>query len=537
MASARLYAASAPGRGTWEATITRALRRVPGVPDCPVPVRPRVLFSSTLFLFGFLPVVLLGHTLLHPRYRNAWVCLASLAFYGWGEPFVLVVMLASSAATWPLGLWFQRKPNAVLPLVACLCFNLGILVGFKYADWLVDAASSVLFGLGLIGGPLPRIATLVPADWVLHDVLFTPQGNVRLPIGVSFFTFQAMSYVIDVRRGEVRALRNPLDLALYKSLFPQLIAGPIVRYRNIADQIHDRPVHVAGFAYGVRRFVLGLGKKMLIANTVAEIADAIFAIPVDALPASVAWLGIVCYTAQIYFDFSGYSDMAIGLGHMLGFRFLENFNYPYISRSITEFWRRWHISLSTWFRDYLYIPLGGNRAGPVRTMFNLLLVFVLCGLWHGASFSFLVWGLFHGAFLVIERIGLRAWLERRHAAVRHVYVMLAVMVGWVFFRADTLPHALSYLAAMVGLSGADAQLYHVSLYLNPMVVAALAAAVVGSTPIVPRATEWVLAQTSGRSGLELCSRSLGLIVVGAIMLASCLLMAAGTYNPFIYFRF
>jgi alginate O-acetyltransferase complex protein AlgI len=229
--------------------------------------------------------------------------------------------------------------------------------------------------------------------------------------------------------------------------------------------------------------------------------------------------------------------MAIGLGHMLGFRFLENFDYPYVSRSITEFWRRWHISLSTWFRDYLYIPLGGNRAGPVRTMFNLLLVFVLCGLWHGASFSFLVWGLFHGAFLVIERIGLRAWLERRNAAVRHVYVMLAVMVGWVFFRANTLPHALSYLAAMAGLSGADTQLYHLSLYLNPMVVAALAVAVAGSTPIVPRATEWVLAQTSGRSALEICSRSLGLVALGAIMLASCLLMAAGTYNPFIYFRF
>src|SRR5262245_218257 len=322
-----------------------------------------MLFSSTLFLFCFLPIVLLGHTVLHARYRNAWVFLASFVFYGWGEPFVLGVMLASIAANWVLGLWMQREPKAVLPLVACLAFNLGILIGFKYADWLVDATSTALVGLGILDGPLPRIAELVPADWALHSVLFTPAGNVRLPIGVSFFTFQAMSYVIDIRRGEVAALRNPIDLALYKSLFPQLIAGPIVRYRDIQDQITNRQVHVADFAYGVRRFAIGLGKKMMIANAVAEVADAVFAIPGDALAPSVAWLGIVCYTAQIYFDFSGYSDMAIGLGNMLGFRFLENFDYPYIARSITEFWRRWHISLSTWFRDYLYIPLGGNRGG------------------------------------------------------------------------------------------------------------------------------------------------------------------------------
>jgi len=497
-----------------------------------------MLFSSTLFLFLFLPVVLIGQGLLMRRLRNAWLLLVSLVFYAWGEPFVVAVMLVSVAANWLFGLWIAAAPKARLPLVVTMVFNLGMLVVFKYADWLVSAASSALSGLGILATPLPPPAALFPTDWTLYGLLFTPQETVRLPIGISFFTFQAMSYVIDVRRGEVKAQKNPIDLALYISLFPQLIAGPIVRYSDVQAQIENRTITVAGFAYGVRRFVLGLGKKMMIANPLAAIADAAFAIPSDQLPMSVAWLGIACYTAQIYFDFSGYSDMAIGLGHMLGFRFLENFQWPYIARSITEFWRRWHISLSTWFRDYLYIPLGGNRAGRARTMLNLVIVFALCGLWHGASFSFLVWGLFHGAFLVLERLFLGGWLDRSPRALRHVYVVLVVMVGWVFFRAASLEAALQYLAAMFGLAGATTGPYHVALYLDGVAVTALVAAVVGSTPIVPHLVRKVLDRAAhGETALTLGARSFGLAAIAVILLVSCMLMAAGTYNPFIYFRF
>jgi len=497
-----------------------------------------MLFSSTLFLFLFLPCVLLGQGLLHPRLRNIWLLLTSLVFYGWGEPFVVAVMLVSVLANWLLGLWIGRSPRARLPLLACLVFNLGLLVVFKYADWLVGATSDVLVALGALQAGLPRISAVVPSDWTLHGLLFSAQGSVRLPIGISFFTFQAMSYLIDVRRGAVAAQKNPIDLALYISLFPQLIAGPIVRYSDIQEQIGRRTIDVAGIALGIRRFVLGLGKKMLIANPLAEIADAVFAIPGESLPTSVAWLGIACYTAQIYFDFSGYSDMAIGLGRMLGFRFLENFSHPYVARSITEFWRRWHISLSTWFRDYLYIPLGGNRASSGRTLLNLVIVFALCGLWHGASFSFLVWGLYHGLFLVIERVRLRSWLERHNVVLRHAYVLLTVMVGWVFFRAETLSKALAYLATMFGLGGAGSERYHLALYLNPLVVTALCAAVVGSTPLVARTMESISTRANaGETALTIGARTVGLIAIFAILLVSCLMMAAGTYNPFIYFRF
>jgi alginate O-acetyltransferase complex protein AlgI len=361
-------------------------------------------------------------------------------------------------------------------------------------------------------------------------------ATVNLPIGISFFTFQAMSYVIDVYRGEGKPQRNPINFALYIAMFPQLIAGPIVRYRDIAAQLIERRVTLEGFSEGVRRFVLGLGKKMLIANTVAQVSDQIFAVPTDQLTLGMAWLAVVCYTAQIYFDFSGYSDMAIGLGRMFGFRFLENFNYPYIARTITEFWRRWHISLSSWFRDYLYIPLGGGRVSAPKIYRNLVVVFLLCGLWHGASWSFVVWGLFHGAFLVIERIGLRVWLERRGVLLRHVYTLMVVMVGWVFFRAETLGSAVSFLAAMAGLGTGSGLEYHAGLYLDATVVTALAAALVGSMPWMPALSAWFEARTRPawlEAGVALGSYA-GLIVV---LLGCSALMAAGTHNPFIYFRF
>jgi len=316
-----------------------------------------MVFSSPIFLFLFLPIVLAVNFLLPIRLRNLWLLIMSLIFYGWGEPRFVLVMIASIVVNFALGLWVDRvrgRPAARRVMALGIALNIGLLAVYKYANFAVDNLNTVLAALGAAPIPLAPIA---------------------LPIGISFFTFQAFSYVIDVERRDGPVQKNPLDVALFVSLFPQLIAGPIVRYRDVAAQIVERTIAREGFTRGVERFLIGLGKKMLIANTVAVPADAIFAIPADQLTAGVAWLGVVCYALQIYYDFSGYSDMAIGLGLMLGFHFLENFNYPYISRSMTEFWRRWHISLSTWFRDYLYIPLGGNQRAPARTYFNLVVTF------------------------------------------------------------------------------------------------------------------------------------------------------------------
>jgi len=382
---------------------------------------------------------------------------------------------------------------------------------------------------------LPELSTLIPLSEPWRSTFYTADGHIRLPLGISFFSFQALSYVIDVYRRDAPVQKNPLDLALYVALFPQLIAGPIVRYRDVAEQIVQRTISRAGFAYGVRRFVIGLGKKMLIANTVAVPADAIFALPPEQLTLGLAWLGIVCYTLQIYFDFSGYSDMAIGLAQLFGFRFPENFNYPYVARSMTEFWRRWHISLSTWFRDYVYVPLGGNRRGAGRTYLNLWIVFFLCGLWHGAAWTFVAWGLYHGSFLVLERLGAGQWLEGLWAPARHVYTMLAVMGGWVFFRAESLGQAGAYLAAMAGFASGSGLEQHAGLHLNAVVVLALVAGTIGSAPFLPRLGQW--RESIGPVNLRLLVEAGRLAGLVLLLVASAMLMAAGTYNPFIYFRF
>jgi alginate O-acetyltransferase complex protein AlgI len=361
--------------------------------------------------------------------------------------------------------------------------------------------------------------------------------RVLLPIGISFFTFHAISYVIDVSRRDATAQKSPVHAALYLLLFPQLIAGPIIRYRDIADQLARRVVSLDDFAYGIRRFVIGLAKKVLIANVVAGPADKIFGMPSPELSTAHAWLGIVCYTVQIYFDFSGYSDMAIGLGRMFGFRFPENFRWPYVATSVTAFWRRWHISLSTWFRDYLYIPLGGNRVSASRTFLNLVTVFVLCGLWHGASFTFVVWGLYHGAFLVLERTRFGAALEARPPAVRYAYALLVVMLGWVFFRSPTLPGALGYLQAMFCIGGTCTAGVPAEIFVvTPWHALWLAIAAALATPLrrlfggglslgdaaSPAAVEARWTRTAGSMAL------LGL---------SAMALAGGTYNAFLYFRF
>jgi len=477
-----------------------------------------VVFSSPTFLFAFLPAVLACTFAAPKAWRNAVLLAASLVFYAWGEQELVLLMLASIGGNFAFGLGVDKSATRAGKrrwVGVSIAFNLGLLVLFKYAGFVGSNANAALQALGLPGVPVP---------------------DVTLPIGISFFTFQALSYVVDVYRGDAPVQRSPLRFALYIALFPQLIAGPIVRYRDLAQQLSSRVISRAGVAGGVRRFVVGLAKKVLVANTAAVVADAVFAHDAHEITPGLAWLGIVCYAIQIYFDFSGYSDMAIGLGAMFGFRFLENFNYPYVSRSITEFWRRWHISLSTWFRDYLYIPLGGNRGSAARTYRNLLIVFFLCGLWHGASWSFVVWGLFHGGLLVAERVGLRATLERLPSLLRRAYVLVAVLVGWVFFRAETLGGALEYLGAMVGIGNAGA-IHAASHHWNRATMLALAVGLIGSAPLVPWLDARIGAWRGGLAPARVATDVATQLVLGALFVTCAMWLAAGTHNPFIYFRF
>jgi alginate O-acetyltransferase complex protein AlgI len=483
-----------------------------------------MIFSSLLFLFIFLPVVLTLYYLLGQRFRNTLLLLASLLFYAWGEVHYVFVMLLSISINYCFGLMLDggTKPAMRRFVVAgAVVANIAPLFYYKY---------SFFFGGGinqlLVSFHLPAI----------------PVRSPHLPIGISFFTFQALSYVIDVFRRDTSAQKNPFKLGLYISLFPQLIAGPIVRYHDVAEQITRRIHSSAIFASGIERFIMGLAKKVLIANVMADIADSIFASPGNFLTAPHAWLGIVCYTLQIYFDFSGYSDMAIGLGRMFGFHFLENFNYPYISQSLQEFWRRWHISLSTWLRDYLYIPLGGSRYGVGRTYCNLLIVFALCGLWHGAGWTFLAWGCYHGFFLILERLGLNALLAACPRLFRHVYAMLVVVIGWVFFRAETLQAGMQYLGAM--FFGGDAVRIHpwVLAKTDAMTFFFLLVAICCSIPIYPylqqRASRCLEAAPAERSLFMGTFLYGGKVFLLALLLSlSILYLASGTYNPFIYFRF
>jgi alginate O-acetyltransferase complex protein AlgI len=485
-----------------------------------------MVFSSGIFLFLFLPGVLLIHFLLPSRFRNLWLLMASLFFYAWGEVVYSLIMLASIAINYTFGMLISRQlehRNAKTLVRLAVGANLLLLIVFKYANFIAAQLNCLLTWLGL-----GSVELVEP---------------IHLPIGISFYTFQAMSYVIDVYRGEVEVQRNPLKVGLYITLFPQLIAGPIVRYRDVAAQILSRSVRFADFAYGVRRFIIGLGKKVLIANTLAGPADKVFSCAPENMTPAVAWFGVACYAMQIYFDFSGYSDMAIGLGRMLGFRFLENFNYPYIARSMTEFWRRWHISLTTWFRDYLYVPLGGNRSGALRTYMNLLTVFLLCGLWHGASWNFALWGLFHGMFLIIERMK-RDWhIPVLLRPLAHVYVIFICLISWTFFRADTLANAFGLLCVMFGIVHTALPIQTIALVVDHEIAIVFLAGIIISTPVITLAGSFLrdlFADPSSRivAAAQIAISSFApLVTFAGILLLAVLKVAAGTHNPFIYFRF
>jgi len=471
-----------------------------------------LVFSSPVFLFLFLPAILAGYFLLPSlAARNLLLLAGSLFFYAWGEVQYVLILLASIAANTYFGSRIARSAGAARNwnLAAGIAANLALLGYFKYANFVVDNLNALLGAVG--AAPLEH-------------------GVVHLPLGVSFFTFQAISYIVDVYRREAQVQENVLDVALYISLFPQLIAGPIVRYGFIADQLTGRETHLSDVAAGARRFTIGLAKKVLIANTVGEAADEIFAHQPAQLDPVLAWLGVLCYGLQIYFDFSGYSDMAIGLGRMFGFRFPENFRTPYASRSLREFWRRWHISLSTWFRDYVYIPLGGSRVRPLRVRLNLLLVFFLTGLWHGASWNFVIWGFFHGGFLALERTRFGEWLERLPAPLRHVYLLLVVGVAWVFFRSPDLGYSLGYLSAMAGVAGHAQDGYFAAL-LTPKLTAAIAAGIAFSFPWWQRVhLDALPANGSARLAVQQTA--------WLVLFATCLLVVAGqSHDPFIYFRF
>lgn len=498
-----------------------------------------MLFTEPIFLFLFLPILLALYfcTLSreHGSYGNWLLLIASVIFYAKGGGAFTWLMLGSITFNYWMAIAVDRSRSASkLWLAAAITVNLVVLGVFKYANFFADNVNALLGAVGAGRLDVPR---------------------VLLPIGISFYTFHAISYVVDVYRRDATAQKSPVHAALYLLLFPQLIAGPIIRYRDLADQLARRFVSSDRFAYGVRRFVIGLGKKVLIANIVAGPADKIFAMPAEQLSAGHAWLGIACYTVQIYFDFSGYSDMAIGLGRMFGFRFPENFRWPYVAATVQDFWRRWHISLSTWFRDYLYVPLGGNRVSTARMYGNLITVFFLCGLWHGASWNFVIWGLWHGTFLVVERVtGMpqhraRAAPNRElfsvssasSAVARHVYTLMVVVIGWVFFRADTLHGAIAFLRAMAGLSPTAPTPFTVWWFLTADVWLALAAGFVGSTPWLPAIAARVGLTSGEESGPRAERHAIATLFATAslvaVLIASIMQMAARTYNPFIYFRF
>lgn len=473
-----------------------------------------MVFSSILFMFRFLPAVLILYYIAPRKLRNIILFLFSIFFYAWGEPKYVFLMLFAITMDYFLGrlitMYKERGDNrgAKRTLLISIVVNLGILGFFKYADFFIGALN------GMLGTGIPLL-------------------GIPLPIGISFFTFQTMSYTIDVYKGATKVQKNWINYGTYVSMFPQLIAGPIVQYKTIAHQMKNRRENSHDFVDGIHRFMIGVGKKVLLANNIGKVWEYISAMPSQSLPVATAWIGILAYTFQIYYDFSGYSDMAIGLGKMFGFHFLENFNYPYISKSITDFWRRWHISLSSWFREYVYIPLGGNRKGGLKQVRNILIVWLLTGIWHGANWNFVMWGIYYGILLLLEKFVLGRFLAKLPGLIRILYTMFFVMIGWVIFAFDDLSRGFSYIGSLFGTQGqmlANQETIYL-LYNNGVLLVLL---LFGAT-MLPKmiAAKWM---NSIKNSQWTCVVLKAVFYFGIFIISVAYLVDA-TYNPFLYFRF
>lgn len=468
-----------------------------------------MLFSSIVFLFSFLPAVMILYYLLPVRFRNVILLLASLVFYAWGEPVYLFLMLLSILFNYFSGLDIARnlqdKRAAKRSLVFNLIINLAVLGFFKYEGFVLDTLNGIL-----------------PVHISYHAL--------PLPIGISFYTFQILSYIIDVYRGNVKVQTNLPNFALYVTMFPQLIAGPIVQYADVDEQLASREISRTKFGEGSMYFIRGLAKKVLLANTSGMIFTEVSGLAKDNIAVMTAWLGAFAYMFQIYFDFSGYSDMAIGLGKMFGFEFNMNFNYPYVSKRITEFWRRWHISLSSWFRDYVYIPLGGNRVSKIKHIRNLLIVWFLTGLWHGAAWNFVAWGLYYGVILIIEKYLLSQVLDRLPDVVRHIYSIVLVVIGWVLFFSSSFGQAADYIRVMFG-AGAHGFADRESMYLLTSNLILWLILIFGSTPLVHFRYEHMLRSKKWNTTI------INSVVYAALFIVCIAYLVTETYNPFLYFRF
>lgn len=471
-----------------------------------------MLFTSMEFIFMFLPIVLLVNFLLPRKCRNVWLLIASLMFYAWGEPRFVIIMMISIVLNYFMAIFISMTRNTLQKCVlsVALIANLSLLFIFKYLNFVTLWAHKLLpFTTGIF-----------------------PETSLALPIGISFFTFQAISYLIDVYRG-IKVQKNMINVGLYIALFPQLIAGPIVRYTTIMEQIQERKVTLEKFSNGMLRFLIGFNKKMLLANQLANVADSAF--KQSGRSVAMAWLGALAYSLQIYYDFSGYSDMAIGLGKMLGFDFLENFNYPYISKTVTEFWRRWHISLGSWFRDYLYFPLGGSRvASKVRLVFNLMIVWTATGIWHGANWGFIVWGIMYGVLISVEKLtGIPEKVDKNKvmAIGYRIFTLLVVMFGWVIFRAEDIVKGLQYLGSMFGSAGRDFT-DAVALFRMGEYKVIFAVALLFSMPVIPRLKEKVQS-SKGEAYMQF---AVGIVQM-ILFAVSISYLVINAHNPFIYFNF
>ena len=486
-----------------------------------------MVFSSLVFLYFFLPVVMIIYLFPDTKGRNIILLVSGLIFYAWGEPFYIIIMLLSTLIDFNAGLIMDKYSDDEKIRKRCLivsvCMNLGLLAIFKYSDFIFDNISA-LAGTNVTN---PVLLVNKGLNKLFHFGL--SEDRVKLPIGISFFTFQSMSYTIDLYRRNIKVQKSFVNFAAYVSMFPQIVAGPIVRYEDVAAELDSRSVNMSKIGSGTAIFIKGLAKKVLLANNIGALWTQVKGMDFTRISALTAWLGILAFTFQIYFDFSGYSDMAVGLGKMLGFRFPKNFDHPYVSKSVSEFWRRWHMTLGSWFRSYVYIPLGGNRKGKYRTYLNLLIVWSLTGMWHGASWNFILWGLFYGILIVLEKLGWSKILEKIPAPLSIAYTFILTVFGWVLFDTDTLADAGHFIGAMFGANGIGAD--GMGLYLLSANIIVFLICVFGATEIPSKLTKHLSEKSKG-----IYDYAVPVLNAAALVVCTAFLTDA-TYNPFMYFRF